>query len=310
MSGFGIPIHTGMGEDIQGADRAKRLALRYAGSCRECGTDLPPRTVAIYDKTTRTVMCLECHEGSVVARQERPAEQQPTTPAAAEIVATPPIAAGTAGASARREFERRQAKRVTQVREAHPHLGGLILALSDDPQSTRAWDSGARGEEALGRGLDRQAEKGVRVLHDRRIRGTRANIDHIAVGPSGVYAIDAKRYVDKRPSLRVEGGFLRPRVEKLMVGSSDRSKLVEGSQWQVAKLRAALDDAGFVDVPAFGVLCFLDANWPLFGGSFSIGGVAVLWPKAVYERLSATGPLDVAAIDQVHLTLAEAFPVA
>lgn len=249
-------------------------------------------------------------EGGGETTSDEPGADNERPIVASEIVGTPPVDPGTAGASARREFERRQAKRETRVREAHPHLGGLILALSDDPQSTRAWDSGARGEEALGRGLDRLSEQGVRVLHDRRIRGTRANIDHIAVAPSGVYAIDAKRYVDKRPSLRVEGGLLRPRVEKLMVGSSDRTKLVEGSQWQVAQLRPALDEAGFADVPARGVLCFLDADWPLLGGSFAVGGVEVLWPKALYKRLEMAGPLEGHAIDRVHPALAEAFPIA
>lgn len=63
-------------------------------------------------------------------------------------------------------------------------------------------------------------------LHGRRIPGTRANIDHIVVMAAGVFVVDAKRYVDKRPELRVEGGILRPRVERLMVGGRDRTKLV------------------------------------------------------------------------------------
>ena len=62
-----------------------------------------------------------------------------------------------------------------------PKLGGLILALSDDPQSTRAWDTGALGEERLGNRLNELASGAIRVLHDRRIPGSRANIDHIAV---------------------------------------------------------------------------------------------------------------------------------
>jgi hypothetical protein len=32
------------------------------------------------------------------------------------------------------------------------------------------------------------------VLHDRAIPGTRSNIDHIAVVPSGVWVIDTKQY--------------------------------------------------------------------------------------------------------------------
>ena len=92
-----------------------------------------------------------------------------------------------------REYERRKNKRETRIREAHPRMGGLILALSDDPQSTKAWATGAQGEERLGRQLDGHVGDGVHVLHDRRIPPTKANIDHIVVCPSGVFVIDAKK---------------------------------------------------------------------------------------------------------------------
>ncbi len=82
-----------------------------------------------------------------------------------------------AGASAQREYERRKVKREERVRAKHPKIGGLILALSDDPQSTTAWASGARGEAALGARLDKHASETIAVMHDRRIPGTRANID-------------------------------------------------------------------------------------------------------------------------------------
>jgi hypothetical protein len=301
-----------MGPQIEGgggAETTKTMALRYAGRCRDCGTDLPARTVAIYDRATKTVQCRACHATHAPGVEVPSPDLEPTSEDYPGLVPDS-VDSGTAGASARREFDRRHARREERVHEAHPHLGGLILALSDDPQSTRAWDAGARGEEALGRGLDQQVGQGIRVLHDRRIRGTRANIDHIVIAPSGVYAVDAKRYAGKRPSLRVEGGFLRPRVEKLVVGGSDKTKLVDGSQWQVDKLREALDDAGFIGVPVVGVLCFLDADWPLLGGSFAVDGIAVLWPRALYKQLSAPGPLDADAIAQVHRALAAAFPVA
>src|SRR5690606_40342596 len=91
--------------------------------------------------------------------------------------------------------------------------------------------------ELLGARLADLTQRGVRLLHDRRIPGTRANIDHIAVGPTGVHVIDAKRYKG-RPSLRVEGGLLRPRVEKLLVGSRDCTRLVEGGHKQVGLVRS------------------------------------------------------------------------
>jgi hypothetical protein len=104
------------------------------------------------------------------------------------------------------------------VRARHPRLGGLILAATDEPQSTRTWEHGAVGEERLGARLDTVAGQGIAVLHDRRIPGTTANIDHVAVTATGVWVIDAKRYKG-RPTLRFEGGILWPRVERLFVGA-------------------------------------------------------------------------------------------
>lgn len=290
----------------QNADE-KRMRLRYAGTCRLCQVQLEARTEAIYERATKTVRCLACATPSG-------ADLAPTPPAQAGITdheATPPSAAtsapeaGTAGASARREFERRRAKREERIRSKHPKLGGLILALSDEPQSTRAWDAGAIGEERLGHGLERIEGDTVRLLHDRRIPGSRANIDHVAVTPTGVYVIDAKRYAGKRPALRVEGGILRPRIEILTVGSRDQTKLVDGVLKQVELVRSILGDGP----PVTGVLCFVDADWPLIGGAFTTRGVEVLWPKKLYARLATDGPHATDVAD-IAIRLADALPPA
>lgn len=220
-----------------------------------------------------------------------------------------PVSTGGAGASARREYERRSAKREARIREAHPRLGGLILAISEEPRSTTAWARGARGEEILGRGLDSLEPRGVRVPHDRRIPRTRANIDHIAVAPTGVHVIDAKRQRN-RPALRVEGGIIRPRVHKLMVGSRDCTRLVDGVHKQLDVVRETLAHAELAEVPVHGALCFVDADWRLFGGSFVISDVAVLWPRKLSERLLSPGDLSAEAVDAVHGALAHALPVA
>ncbi|WP_199422905.1 hypothetical protein [Actinotalea solisilvae] len=125
----------------------------------------------------------------------------------------------------------------------------------------------------------------------------------------GNVVIDAKRYAG-RPSLRGEGGLIRPRVERLVVGSRDCTKLAEGAHKQPHLVRTALDDAGFTDVPVHGSLYFVDADWPLFGGSIVIDGVAVLWPKKLGERLLAPGDLTAQEVAAVHRALADAFPIA
>ncbi|WP_204164569.1 nuclease-related domain-containing protein [Nocardioides daejeonensis] len=264
----------------------KQMRLRYAGTCRLCGSELPARTEAVYERSTKTVRCLTC-----------PASNGVTPPASAEAATIDP---GVPGGSARREYERRQAKREERIRTKHPRLGGLILALSDDPQSTKAWDTGALGEERLGARLTELSNENLRVLHDRRIPGTKANIDHLAVTPTGVYVIDAKRYRG-RPHLKVEGGLLRPRTEKLMVGTRDRTKLVDGVLKQVDLVRRIVGD----DVPVTGVLCFIEADWPLLGGAFTTRDVDVLWPKRLYPRLAADGAYG-GVIASVHQALGTA----
>lgn len=257
----------------------KRMALRYAGTCRLCGVSLASGSVAVYERSLKTVRCVECPS---------------------ELIA-PDI--DSAGGSARREYERRKTKREQRIRDAHPKLGGLILALSDDPQSTKAWERGAVGEELMARRLADLPDT-FRVLHDRRIPGTRANIDHIAIGPSGIGVIDAKRYKGKRPALRVDGGILRPRVESLRIGGRDGTKLVDGVVSQVARVTAALDDD---TIPVLGALCFLEADWPLLGGSFSVNGILVTWPKALIATMTAKPGAEL-DVDAIHDRVARAFP--
>lgn len=201
-----------------------------------------------------------------------------------------------AGASAQREYERRRAKDEAKVRETwgSGRLGSIAVALSSERQSTAAWKSGATGESKVGAHLEAIASDQIIVLHDRRIPRTKANIDHIVVTRAGVWVVDAKRYQDKRPELRVEGGLFRPRVEKLFVGG-DRTKLVDGVLRQVSLVSELLGQQVGA-VPVTGALCFVDADWPLFGGSFRTRGVEVLWPKKLVKMLTAAdGPVDVAA---------------
>jgi nuclease-like protein len=271
------------------------MRLRYAGTCRVCGAELPASAEAIYERTTTTVRC------SAHADPELPsplATEAEPGPAGSPVDA---IEAGTPGASARREFERRSARHEERIRRAHPKLGGLIQTLTDDPQSMRAWDVGAVGEERLGNRLNELATDSLRILHDRRIPGSRANIDHLAVTPTGVYVIDAKKYRG-RPHLKVEGGLLRPRVEKLLVGTRNCSPVVDGVVKQVAIVRDELDES----VPVHGVLCFVEADWPLIGGSFTTRGVEALWPKKLYPKLRSHGPLEIETIATLHRTLAVA----
>lgn len=56
----------------------------------------------------------------------------------------------------------------------------------------RALKLGRDGEKVVGQFLDSLRERGYRVFHD--IIGERFNIDHVLIGPAGVFTIETKTY--------------------------------------------------------------------------------------------------------------------
>ncbi|TPX03179.1 NERD domain-containing protein, partial [Schumannella luteola] len=243
------------------------------------------------------------------------------------LVCAQPVEAidrGTAGASARREYERREARdtarheaRVAQSKANVQAVFGTgfvgrvatFLAVDDGParprQSTRAWETGAVGEERVAERLDALGEVGVIALHDRRIPGTKANIDHLVVTPWGVWVVDAKRYRGKVDFDVVDSLFGFGGRKRLLVNRRDKTSLVDGVERQVAKVKEALG-AG-IDVN--GCLCFVDAEWPLLLADFSVRDVYVCWPKKLARTLLKRQEplLDPEPIARM---LASAFPAA
>ena len=90
----------------------------------------------------------------------------------------------------------------------------------------------------------------------------------------------------------MEGGLFSPRVEKLLVGRRDCTKLVEGALRQIDLVQDVVGD-----IQVTGALCFIDADWPMIGGSFTTRGVHVLWPKKLVEKLTSDreGPVNIGA---------------
>ena len=104
---------------------------------------------------------------------------------------------------------------------------------------------------------------GVRFLHDRRVRRTKKNIDHIVVAPGGIFVIDAKHYKG-RIEIRNRGPFWKTDLRQFVRGR-DCSALAQGMGWQVEAVQAALRNADIEPPPSITpVLCFIDGEWPLF----------------------------------------------
>jgi hypothetical protein len=215
----------------------------------------------------------------------------------------PEFETGSAGASARREYDRRRANRERRVREKHPRIGGLMLALADDPSHETAWARGAGGEEHVAQLLAKHLNPGVFVLHDRRIPRSRANIDHIAVARSGVWVIDTKRYKGKVAVIRPLFGDA-----KLTIAGRDKTKLVAGVAVQVATVEATIAEIA-PGVAVRGALCFVDADLPMLG-TITFNGYPLLYPKPLAKRINADGRLSDDEVRAVASGIAHRFPSA
>lgn len=205
----------------------------------------------------------------------------------------------TAGASARREHERRKATREAAVRKRHPRVGGVILALQQAPQHESRWARGADGEEIVEQALAKRCPD-IRVLHDRRIPGSRANIDHIAVAPTGVWVIDTKRYNGKLQVAKPLFGNAT-----LNVAGRDQTKLVDGLAKQVELVADAIADVD-LEVPVRGCFCFVDTELPLLG-TRSIRGFSIFGRKRLAQQLNTAGTLIDEDAEMLAAVLAERF---
>lgn len=278
------------------------LKLRWASRCSLCAHELAAGTRAGWDVETRLVTCTECLGGAARSLQE-------PSPAGSGSDAPPvavPFARGQAGASAQREYRRRRGNREARVRERHPYIGGLLLALGGSPRHERAFERGRLGEQATARWLERRlADEPAVLLHDRRMPEGRGNIDHLAVAPRGVYVIDTKAIRGKvrvKPATAGHGA-------KLQVNGRTRSKLVFGLARQVRAVREELDRHGHPDVPLTGVFCFTEADFPLFG-RMQIDGYLLRHRRALAKELAGEGPTSSEAIDALARGLREWFPCA
>lgn len=284
---------------------SRSLKLRRADTCVSCGAALAAGTVACWDAKARTVTCLICRAET--------AQTMEATGTGGPSAASRELDRGTAGASARRRYERLHEQREQMARDQlGTRLGALYLALSSEPQSTTAWAQGALGERLLGEYLEKlHDDETVVVLHDRRIPGSRANVDHIAVTRgAGVWAIDAKNYAGKVQRIDKGGWFSKD--ERLYVGRRDCSKLVVGMAKQVDAISNAIGEPVMqeFDVTVRAALCFVDAEWSLFAKPFALDGVWIGWAKALGGCLQAEGTLVPEHVRLLARRVAEALPPA
>lgn len=83
------------------------------------------------------------------------------------------------------------ARRMAAERRAEAPVRTALARLLDVHTDERAWRRGAEGEEAVARTLDKLPLPWL-ALHDLPIGDNGANVDHLAIGPGGVFTMNTK----------------------------------------------------------------------------------------------------------------------
>jgi hypothetical protein len=261
----------------------RRLRLRYPAACARCGIALSPGAEAVWDSATKEATCLAFApaDGSVVA--------------------------GTAGASAAGEGDRRANRRVEDVRRKYGDHAAVVAEEMAAREAAGTWGRGSEGESRLANFVAREVGAAVIAIHDRLIPGTLGNVDHIFVAATGVWVVDAKAYKGKLE--RRESGPLWRRENTLYIRGRNRTSLAQGVEKQVAAVIAALrPDPALKGTDVHGALCFLDSEWGLLDFPFQIGNVWVMYPGALRKRLRKAGALERDVMERIARRLDISLP--
>ena len=145
------------------------------------------------------------------------------------------------------------------------------------------------------------------MLCDRRIPGSRGTIDHIVIGPGGVFVVDA-RHDQGRIQIHNKGGLFRTDL-RLYVGRRDCSALAEKVEWQAKAVERVLRSAGLETVPPIiPLLCFIAGEWPLLSPPGSYQGVRLEGMHSIRTLVSQVQVLDLSAIEELTRALSSALP--
>ena len=152
------------------------------------------------------------------------------------------------------------------------------------PAEIRAWRSGALGEERTAKALSELEAEGFVVLHDRRKAGSSANIDHVVVGPTGVFIVETKSY----------SGPLSIQGDDVYVGGRRRTDIVHQAKTEAEVVRTILEIAG-EKLPVTPILCVHRAELPLLRAE--VQGIRVVNDRGLIRLLRRTNqPLEPKAV--------------
>ena len=164
-------------------------------------------------------------------------------------------------------------------------VAGWALRFRPSPDAV-AWRQGAAGERGTARLLDPLERHGWAVLHDLAIPRSRANLDHLVMGPGGMFVIDSKQY---RGRLRLDP------TGRLWHGRYPLAPALGAVSFQADRAAQVLTDPDVVVVP---IVAVHGAQVPW--GKVVVQGVPVMaarrLPSMLRQLPAVLGPERVAGL--------------
>ena len=228
------------------------------------------------------------------------------TPRSPHLSPPPPPAAPSfspPGGSARAKFQDLESKHIEAVNRRRPWIigrgvaigtVGLVLALLGGslgilgaslvflavvwtiaalvvlPDGVRAWRTGAVGEEMTAAALATLPAGAFVVLHDRRKPGSRANIDHVVIGPTGAWVVETKNYA----------GSISVRGNELWIAGRRKTGFIDQVKGQAAAVSTVLGS-----VPVLPIICVHRADFSLLSRP-ELRGVRIVGPSGLLDAIT------------------------
>jgi hypothetical protein len=152
-------------------------------------------------------------------------------------------------------------------------------------EQARAWQRGAAGERRTARLLDRLTRDGYVVFHDLAVPGSDANVDHLVIGPTGLFVIDSKQWT----------GSVHQSADGLAWHNHYRlDRTLETVRWEAETVGRLLG------TPAAALLCVHGAH--VHGGGVDTQGVAIVPAHLLRSALGYDRVLSDADVDLLATT--------
>lgn len=133
---------------------------------------------------------------------------------------------------------REQANQALADQRSRSRIGSAIARAFDVKTEERAWRKGAEGEEAIGNRLEKLTKLGWFILHAVPVGDRGSDIDHVVIGPGGVFTLNTKNHPGKRITvgpnwLRVDG-YAQPYLRNSRHEAQRASRLLSARVgWEV-----------------------------------------------------------------------------